>query len=403
MKELENISLDDYHFDLPNERIAKFPKEQRDMSQLLQYQNGTISHHIFKDIPSILPNDHLIVFNNTKVLPARLYFKKETGAIIEIFLFNPVRPSNDISAAMLAESGAVWSCTIGNLKRWKDAPLQTQITVEGVEVIFTATLIDREQKLVQFEWDKPQFHFVDIVSAAGETPLPPYLKREATEQDRSTYQTVYSKKEGAVAAPTAGLHFTEEVIEQLRQNGNKTEEVTLHVSAGTFKPVTADKVVDHDMHNEQVIIRKEVIASLANAQKVACVGTTSMRTLESLYWFGVRLIQQGTEATFDIQKLEPYQEHGELPNRTTCMQAILEYMDSKELEEINGETSIFIMPGYDFKVVNTLITNFHLPSTTLVLLIAAFVGEDWRKIYQAALDNDYRFLSYGDSSILFRG
>ncbi|MEH0155576.1 S-adenosylmethionine:tRNA ribosyltransferase-isomerase [Limibacter armeniacum] len=398
---LPEIRLEDYFFELPTERIAKFPKEKRDESKLLYYQNGNIEHRIFKEVTDILTPDHQLFFNNTKVLPARLFFKKETGALIEIFLFNPVLPSADITSAMVAESGAVWSCTIGNLKRWKDTPLVTELDVDGIPTIFTATLVDREKKLVKFEWNKPQFKFVDIVSAAGETPLPPYLKREATVEDRSTYQTVYSKKEGAVAAPTAGLHFTEEVIDTLKQKGVKTNELTLHVSAGTFKPISVDNVVEHDMHNEQVIVTKENLEALIESEKVAAVGTTSMRTLESLYWFGVRLMKD-KDAKFDIQKLEPYQQEGVLPTRKESFTTILNIMNEKGLDELNGETSIFIMPGYQFKVVDTLITNFHLPSTTLVLLIAAFVGEDWRKIYNQALDNDYRFLSYGDSSILFR-
>ncbi|NLR92240.1 S-adenosylmethionine:tRNA ribosyltransferase-isomerase [Flammeovirga agarivorans] len=402
---LPDIDLDDYQYDLPTERIAKHPQSPRDESKLMVYKQGEIEHKVFKEIVGELDNQYTLFFNNTKVLPARLYFKKETGAQIEVFLLNPVAPTTDISAAMLAESGTVWECAIGNFKRWKGQTLDAAVQTDKGVVKLSVSHEDREKRYVRFEWDQPKLKFVDIISAAGNTPLPPYIKRAATEEDKDTYQTVYSKNEGAVAAPTAGLHFTKEVLQQLADKGIQEEEVTLHVSAGTFKPITSDKVTDHDMHNEQIIVTKENVEALVNAEKVACVGTTSMRTLESTYWYGVRLIEEGNDVSFDIKKLEPYEKMAasdNLPTRKEAFQAVLNMMEKKGLENIHGETSIFIMPSYQFRVIDALVTNFHLPSTTLVLLIAAFIGEDWRKVYNAALDNDYRFLSYGDSSLLFR-
>lgn len=399
---LPEIDLADYQYELPTERIAKHPHSPRDESKLLLYKGGNIEHKIFKDIVNEIDGSYTLFFNNTKVLPARLYFKKETGAQIEVFLLNPVAPTKDISAAMLAGSGTVWECAIGNFKRWKDQKLEAAVEVEGKVEKLTVIHEDRSKRFVKFEWENSDLKFVDIISAAGNTPLPPYIKREATEEDKDTYQTVYSKNEGAVAAPTAGLHFTEEVLEKLANQGVQEEEVTLHVSAGTFKPISSDIVTEHDMHNEQIIVTRENIKALINAEKVACVGTTSMRTLESTYWYGVRLLED-ENATFDIKKLEPYEKANQnLPSRQVSFKAVLELMEKKGVDTLSGETSIFIMPGYTFRVIDALVTNFHLPSTTLVLLIAAFIGEDWRKVYNAALENDYRFLSYGDSSLLFR-
>ncbi|WP_044200901.1 S-adenosylmethionine:tRNA ribosyltransferase-isomerase [Flammeovirga sp. OC4] len=399
---LPQIDLAEYQYELPTERIAKHPHSPRDESKLMLYKGGNIEHKIFKDIVNEFDDSYTLFFNNTKVLPARLYFKKETGAQIEVFLLNPVAPTKDISAAMLAESGTVWECAIGNFKRWKDQKLEAAVEVEGKIEKLTVSHEDRTKRYVKFEWENADLKFVDIISAAGNTPLPPYIKREATEEDKDTYQTVYSKNEGAVAAPTAGLHFTEAVLKQLADKGVREEEVTLHVSAGTFKPISSDIVTDHDMHNEQIIVTKENIKALIHAKKVACVGTTSMRTLESTYWYGVRVLED-KNASFDVKKLEPYEKaNQDLPSRKEAFQAVLDLMEERGVDTLSGETSIFIMPGYDFKVIDALVTNFHLPSTTLVLLIAAFIGEDWRKVYNAALDNDYRFLSYGDSSLLFR-
>lgn len=401
-KSIAEIRLSDYEYILPEERIAKFPLEKRDHSKLLQLKEGKISHHHFFDLPELMLPGAMMIFNNTKVIPARLIFQRESGAKIEIFLLKPLEPSGLINEVMLQTTRVVWECMIGNLKKWKsNERLRGEILINGQSCTVFAILEDRDSKSVAFEWNHEKIPFVSIVEAAGEVPLPPYLNRKPTEMDKPRYQTVYSQKEGAVAAPTAGLHFTEEVLDQLKKKGVKEEFLTLHVSAGTFAPVKENQVANHAMHSEQMVINKETVEALArHSEKIIAVGTTSMRTLESLYWFGVML---GSDANvqFSIPKLYPYQSHGELPNRQQSFEAILNMMERRGLYEITGHTEIMIMPGYEFKVCDGLVTNFHQPSSTLILLVAAFTRGKWRELYQAALDNDYRFLSYGDSSILW--
>lgn len=402
-KSVEEIRLSDYEYILPEDRIAKFPLEKRDQSKLLQLKGGEITHHRFFDLPSLVPNGSLMVFNNTKVIPARMIFQRDSGAKIEIFLLKPIEPSGLINEVMLQTNRVVWECMIGNLKKWKtNEKLRGEILIKGKSCTVFATLKDRDDKKVTFEWDNSNVPFVSIVEAAGEVPLPPYLNRKPTEDDKPRYQTVYSQKEGAVAAPTAGLHFTEEVLDQLKNNGVKEEFLTLHVSAGTFAPVKEDQVAKHEMHSEQMVISGETIASLANhGEKVIAVGTTSMRTLESLYWYGV-MLEADANAQFWIRKLFPYESHKTLPDRRKSFLRVLEFMKSNGLSEITGHTEIMIMPGYDFKVCDALITNFHQPSSTLILLVAAFTKGHWEHVYQTALDSNYRFLSYGDSSVLWR-
>lgn len=347
----------------------------------------------------------MMVFNNTKVIPARLIFQRETGAKIEIFLLKPIAPNSVINEIMINTESVTWETMIGNLKKWKEGEiLQGEVDIQGQQCIISAKLVDRDTKAVQFNWTGNNIPFVYIVEASGEVPLPPYLNRKATEEDKPRYQTVYSKKEGAVAAPTAGLHFTPTVLDQLQQKGVKQEFLTLHVSAGTFQPIKNEKVTEHAMHSEQMVVELETVEGLANHQeKIIAVGTTSMRSLESLYWFGVKLILD-KDSHFMIPKLYPYHHHkNELPSRNDSFKAILDFMQEKQLKEITGSTEIFIMPGYDFKVCDGLITNFHQPSSTLILLVAAFTQGDWRKIYNEALKNEYRFLSYGDSNLLWRG
>ncbi|RZS97212.1 S-adenosylmethionine:tRNA ribosyltransferase-isomerase [Cecembia calidifontis] len=401
---IEEIRLSDYEYNLPDERIAKFPLEKRDHSKLLQFSDGRISHHRFFELPELLPTGSLMAFNNTKVIPARLIFQRETGAKVEIFLLKPVAPSTIINEVMIRTDEVSWETMIGNLKKWKDGEeLHGQIEIQGQPVVISAKLMDREKKVVSFSWTGENIPFVSIVEASGEVPLPPYLNREATEEDRPRYQTVYSKKEGAVAAPTAGLHFTDEVLENLEKKGVNKEFLTLHVSAGTFQPIKSEKVTDHAMHSEQVVIELSTLERLAaHPEKIIAVGTTSMRTLESLYWYGVRLIKEGDKQFF-IPKLYPYEHEGYLlPGRTESFKAVLDLMNKNNLKEITGSTEIFIMPGYDFQVCDALITNFHQPSSTLILLVAAFTDGNWRQIYEEALNQDYRFLSYGDSSLLWR-
>lgn len=400
--EIPKIDLRDYEYTLPEERIAKFPLEKRDSSKLLHVQEGAMEHLHFYDLPSLLPSDTLLVYNDTKVIPARLIFQRETGARIEIFLLQPIAPTTVIPEIMLAKHPVTWETMIGNSKKWKDGEILTgQVRVKGRVVILSAELADRESKSVVFSWDDATVAFVDLVEASGEVPLPPYLNRKPNEEDKSRYQTVYSKKEGAVAAPTAGLHFTAEIFEKLRSKGIQEAQVTLHVSAGTFQPIKAQNVLEHPMHSEQIQISRETVENLfAQKGKTVAVGTTSVRTLESLFWFGVKLLEsKGSE--FRIEKLFAYENRSALPSKEDSLQAILDYMEKNQLETIMGSTEIFIFPGYKFRMIEGLITNFHQPGSTLILLIATILGKSWSAIYQEALDRDYRFLSYGDSSLLW--
>ncbi len=405
---IHTIQAKDYTYHLPDERIAKFPLEKRDESKLLVYQQGEIRHSQFKYIDQELDNTYTLFFNNTKVIPARLLFRKDTGGVIELFLLNPTSPTHFVNQVMLQTQPCVWACIIGGLKKWKDGQLLTrEVVIDNHTVSLQAELLDRQEQLVRFSWNNNQVNFATLIAAIGSIPLPPYLKREVVEKDKDQYQTVYSKHEGAVAAPTAGLHFTEEVLAKLKAKGITEDFLTLHVAGGTFQPLRTDQVTAHQMHAEQVIISKENIKTLLNANKIACVGTTSVRSLESLFWFGVKVweLQQKNDfslQTFWVEKLQPYQYSPEnTPTRATVFRALWDYMERHQLDNLVGETEIMIVPSYPYQCCDALITNFHQPDTTLILLVAAFVGEDWRKIYQAALDNDYRFLSYGDSSLLF--
>ncbi|MEZ4772316.1 MAG: S-adenosylmethionine:tRNA ribosyltransferase-isomerase [Bacteroidia bacterium] len=403
---LDHILLSDYHYDLPEDRIAQHPLAQRDQSKLLVCREGEISHQIFFQIPEILSPDTLLVFNDTKVIRARLFFHRESGALIEIFLLNPHTP-HEVNQAMQATSECVWSCAIGRKKRWKEGEILRQpFSIAGEETILFAQLLDRQQNLVKLSWMPENIPFADILHHLGEMPLPPYINRKADDEDSEQYQTVYANQEGAVAAPTAGLHFTESVLNSLKDKGIGLEFVTLHVSAGTFLPVKHDKVVDHDMHKEQMIIYPDVIERLSNHPgKMIPVGTTSMRVLESIYWLGLQLLRGKTadpDKPFFVGKLEPYdQEKHVLPDRKTALRAVSDFMKSHHMHQWTGETQILILPGYPFHVCDALMTNFHMPETTLMLLVAALVGDDWKKIYAEALQNNYRFLSYGDTSLLF--
>lgn len=396
------LQKSEFWYELPEDRIAKFPLEQRDASKLLWYKNQEIRHHRFFDLPSLLPSNALLVFNNTKVIPARLLFQRETGAWIEIFLLKPVKPSTLIQAAMEETASTTWEAMIGNLKRWKNGEKLLQVVqVAGQQVKLTATLANREERLVQLEWDLP-VQFASLVEAFGKIPLPPYLNREATEADKSTYQTVYSSVKGAVAAPTAGLHFTPEVLDSIKRNGIKMDYLTLHVGAGTFQPITTENPTEHSMHGEQMVFSADNLRTLVSAKgPIVAVGTTSIRSLESLYWFGVKLMKE-TDSIFNIPQDYPYRNHTNLPNHTEAFSYILDWMDKNNIEKLEGETSIYLYPGYSFKVVSGLITNFHQPGSTLILLISAFIGTDWKTVYREALNENYRFLSYGDSSLLWR-
>ena len=393
------ISLNDYTYNLPEEKIAKEPLKERSDSKLLTYKNGDISQDIFKNIAQHIPSDACLIFNNTRVIPARLFFVKETGALIEIFLLEPVAPTNEVARAMLVKNTCVWKCMIGNLKKWKEGQVLNLALPNGHNL--QAQITNREQQLVEFTWDTDE-EFVHILEAAGKIPLPPYIDREVTFEDQERYQTVYSKFEGAVAAPTAGLHFDDKTLNSLTKKGVSFDYLTLHVSAGTFQPIKVDNVLEHAMHSEQVVITLENINTLLANDFIVSVGTTSMRTLESLYWYGVKLMRGETE--FFINKLYPYHhDASDLPSKNEALEAVKAHLIQKELTQITGQTEIFIFPGYKFRICNGLITNFHLPGSTLILLVAAFIGEDWREVYKKAVANDYRFLSYGDSSLLLPG
>lgn len=391
------ININEYTYTLPNARIAVFPLEKREQSKLLVCQKGIISHRQFVDLPALLPSNTHLYFNNTKVIPARLHFQKETGASIEIFLLSPVMPSSLMIVAMESKTSCTWKCTIGNLRKWNDGLILKKIVNE--QLVITAELVSRAENLVKLCWDA-DLTFAEVVEQIGETPLPPYLNRDAEKSDKERYQTVYSKLEGAVAAPTAGLHFTPEILNQLQVRGIQSDFLTLHVSAGTFQPVKVADATRHTMHNEQIIItRKNLESLLQPGQFILPVGTTSMRTLESVYWYGCKLVKDPT-ATFDIHQQEPQLHGDDLPTKEEALHAVLNSMQKNNTDQLAGGTSIFILPGYTFKMCNGLITNFHQPGSTLMLLVAAFIGDHWKDVYDQALNNDYRFLSYGDSSLL---
>lgn len=386
--------ISDYRYDLPPDRIALFPLSKRDDSKLLVYRKGQITHSKFHSVTDFLPANSFLFFNDTKVIPARIHFTKETGATIEIFLLSAVKPSVIISEVMAERSECVWQCTIGNLKRWTSPTISKEVKDNN----FTAELIDRENGLVKFSWTG-NLSFAEMVDEAGVTPLPPYLKRNAETSDKQRYQTIYSHNEGAVAAPTAGLHFTDEVFKNLASKNIQHDFLTLHVSAGTFQPVKTETAEDHVMHHEQIIVTKKNLENLLVRDRfIIPVGTTAMRTLESIYWYGVKLLKDGN-ASFEIGQEDPYNMN-ETPDAIAAISKVLEVMETQQTDKLIGETSIFIRPGYGFKICKGLITNFHQPGSTLMLLVAALIGKDWKRVYDEALGNEYRFLSYGDSSLL---
>ncbi|MBT1704852.1 S-adenosylmethionine:tRNA ribosyltransferase-isomerase [Chryseosolibacter indicus] len=392
---MDILNLRDFEYDLPQERIALYPLAQRDEAKLLISKGKNIAHTVFKTLPEHLPANAFLFFNNTKVIPARLQFEKDTGAQIEIFLLNPVEPSTLLMETMKAQRTCTWNCTIGNLKRWNEGLV---LVKEISDIKLEATLINRVEGTVRFVWNGNQ-SFAEVIESIGKTPLPPYLRRPAEEADRDRYQTIYSHYEGAVAAPTAGLHFTTRVFDDLKKRNIPHDFLTLHVSAGTFQPIKTENVHEHVMHKEQIIVHRHNVESLLTKDIfVIPVGTTSMRTLESLYWYGVKLLLD-KDTAFNISQQYPYSIKNP-PSQREALQAILSLMEEKQTDYLVGETSIFIKPGYSFKICSGLITNFHQPGSTLILLIATLLGEHWKQVYQEALDKGYRFLSYGDSSLL---
>ncbi len=401
--ETKDIRIEDYSYPLPDERIAKYPMERRDRSKLLIYNKGNISEDTFYRIPEYLPSGSLMVFNNTKVIQARLHFRKETGALIEIFLLEPLLPS-DYECVFQTAGACSWLCMIGNLKKWKDGILSRDIDVNGKPVCLTVEKagVQGSSHRIDFRWNGAGVTFADILDAVGELPIPPYLNRETQESDKSTYQTVYSKIKGSVAAPTAGLHFTESVLADICSHGVERDEITLHVGAGTFKPVKSATIEGHDMHTEYISVSKATLMRLkAHGGKAIAVGTTSVRTLESLYYMGRKLVlnPELTEEQLHVRQWEPYETSSEIAP-LEAIDNLLAYLDRNGLDVLHSSTQIIIAPGYDYKIVKMLVTNFHQPQSTLLLLVSAFVNGDWRRIYDYALAHDFRFLSYGDSSLL---
>ena len=429
MPDPRHIHISDYQYDLPDERIAKFPVARRDQSKLLIYNKGVVGEDVFFHLPDYLPKGALMVFNNTKVIQARMHFRKtdangeHTGALIEVFLLEPAEPA-DYEQMFQTTGHCAWYCLVGNLKKWKEGTLTRTLNLQNGTLTIKATRgpIHGTSHRIDFEWSisndqssmangqssmvngECSMSFATIIDTMGELPIPPYLNRETQDSDKTTYQTVYSKIKGSVAAPTAGLHFTPEVLADLDAHGIEREELTLHVGAGTFKPVKSEEMEGHEMHTEYISVRRETITKLLNhdCQAIA-VGTTSVRTLESLYYMGLKILANPdlTEDQLHVSQWEPYH-NGDCPQCDTqrSLQALASWMDSRGLEVLHASTQIIICPGYDYKIVRMLVTNFHQPQSTLLLLVSAFVGGDWRKIYDYALSHDFRFLSYGDSSLL---
>ncbi len=403
MTETRQIRISDYNYNLPEERIAKFPLPVRDQSKLLVYRHGNIEESVFTFLPDFLETGELMIFNNTKVIQARLHFRKETGALIEIFCLEPILP-NDYALNFQQRNHVAWLCMIGNLKKWKEGNLCRQITINGQTVTLTARRGECRgtSHWVDFFWDNEEITFADILESFGELPIPPYLNRDTQESDKETYQTVYSKIKGSVAAPTAGLHFTERVLNDLRRKGIDLEEVTLHVGAGTFKPVKSELIEGHEMHTEYISVNKSTIKKLLkhNGEAVA-VGTTSVRTLESLYYIGATVANNpdANQEDLHVKQWIPYQKPDTL-STTEALQALLGYMNCHQIDTLHASTQIIIAPGYRYKIVKKMITNFHQPQSTLLLLVSAFVNGNWKTIYRYALDHGFRFLSYGDSSLL---
>lgn len=402
----KHIRISEFNYPLPDERIAKFPLPVRDQSKLLLYRHGEVTEDIFTSLPDYLPANSLMIFNNTKVIQARLHFHKETGALIEVFCLEPIQP-NDYALNFQQTEHAAWLCMIGNLKKWKEGALKREITVKGKPLTLTAErgACHGTSHWVDFRWNNPEITFADILEVFGELPIPPYLNRETQESDKETYQTVYSKIKGSVAAPTAGLHFTPRVLDALREKGVALEELTLHVGAGTFKPVKSEEIEGHEMHTEYISVNRSTLEKLvAHEGKAIAVGTTSVRTLESLYHIGVTLLHNpnATEEDLHEKQWQPYEtalETAATP-AVDALQAIIAYLDRHHMETLHSSTQIIIAPGYEYRIVKAMVTNFHQPQSTLLLLVSAFLHGDWRKIYDYALAHDFRFLSYGDSSLL---
>ncbi len=406
MQHPRELSISGFNYSLPEEKIASHPLAERDASKLLIYQSGTIRDAQFKNLPNELEPGDLLVFNHTRVVQARLHFLNQNGGRVEVFCLEPAGSVRDIPSAMLQHGSAEWICLVGHAKKWKDGEV-LQLLFPGSDVSLSVSMQGREGDAfrISFEWSDQDLCFADVLEKVGNLPLPPYLKREVVPSDKERYQTVYAREKGSVAAPTAGLHFTDQVFEDLKSQGIVTDYLTLHVGAGTFKPMKAATMEGHQMHEEEVIIGLDFIRRMAKCKgRIVAVGTTSLRSLESLYWTALRIFNQPeTSLNIQVKQWEPYEyEMNQLPEFTSLLLNLIDRMEEARMDTLKGHTGLMVAPGYRIQTAQKLITNFHQPESTLLLLVSAFIGEDWRKVYQHALDNQYRFLSYGDSSLLHR-
>jgi S-adenosylmethionine:tRNA ribosyltransferase-isomerase len=396
-----DIRIDDYKYDLPQERIARYPLPERDESKLLVWDGKKICDKVFKELPSLLDHDNLLVFNNTKVIRARLLFVKESGAAIEIFCLEPHEPC-DFSQNLSSAGPVEWKCLIGNLKRWKAGKLRGQFVHGGSAGILSAEKLaaDGDAFTIRFSWEDNRITFGEVLEAMGHVPVPPYLGRNDEESDAAAYQTVYARIDGSVAAPTAGLHFTPSVLTALKEKGIGTEEITLHVSAGTFRPVKSERIYDHAMHTEHFFVTRDTLQAL-RGRKIAAVGTTTVRTLESLYWLGIKCAEGRwpEEGIPHVSQWEPYN-NGTLISPESSLDQLIKMMAQNNSDVLEASTGLIIVPGYSFRLVKSMVTNYHQPGSTLLLLVAAFAGETWKELYRHALSEGYRFLSYGDSMLL---
>ena len=407
---VQNINIAEYDYPLPDERIAKYPLAERDASKLLILRNNEIFQNQFKNIGDYLPPKSVLIFNETKVVRARLQFVKESGAAIEVFCLEPITGNGDYQLAFSASSPVEWHCLVGNSRRWKAGThsgasvLSMPLKIKGEDVTLKAERIEKTDaySLIRFSWEPKSISFADVLEAAGEIPLPPYLHREAEPSDRERYQTVFAKYEGSVAAPTASLHLTKPLIAKLKEMGHTIEEVTLHVGAGTFRPVATDTIGEHEMHSESIIVKKQCIEHMHDniGRTIIPVGTTSMRTIESVYWIGVMLLEQGfEERNLHVNQWFPYQDREKLPSAKESLEAILKYLEMHHLDALHATTALMIAPSCPIMITKALITNFHQPKSTLLLLVSALIGNKWKEAYKFALEHDFRFLSYGDSCL----
>jgi S-adenosylmethionine:tRNA ribosyltransferase-isomerase len=402
---IKDIEISEYSYELPPDRIAQHPVEERDMSKLLVFRDKTITSDLFTNIGNYLQSGSLLVFNNTRVIRARILFRKHTGAEIEILCLEPVLPA-EYELSFSSTEPVEWKCIVGNLKKWKKGNVETSFRHGGKEYVLTAKIVcaSTDTFIIRFSWNSPELSFGEVIETAGHVPLPPYINREDTEDDSNRYQTVYSRIKGSVAAPTAGLHFTGNVFEKIKAQGIKTEEITLHVGAGTFQPVKSSKISGHEMHSEHFFVTASTIKSLIRySGRIIPVGTTSVRTLESLYWLGIKAIKDPSVYSkgLSLGQWEPY-----ILDSVTSVEeslgALVRLMNDNGLKSLQASTAMIIVPGYDFRIISGMVTNFHQPRSTLLLLISAWTGNKWKDIYSFALGNGFRFLSYGDSSLLLK-